>query len=163
MVTQELLHKLFRYEPETGNFIRLVATSNSIHIGDVAGCLSGGYITISVLNRKRMAHRLVWIYMYGKYPPECIDHINGDRADNRLVNLREATYQENNRNMGIKPRNKCGYKGVYFNKSLNKFIAQCTIKSGVKYLGCYKTAEEASVVYEAFSKLHFKEFYREPI
>src|SRR3990167_3120706 len=107
MISQQRLKELLSYNPNTGEFTRLVATG--IHgcnkAGVVVGCLSDhptqGYILIRVNNDGILyrAHRLAWLYVYGFWPPADIDHINGNRSDNRIVNLRSVTRSQNLQNM----------------------------------------------------------------
>src|SRR5690606_34614864 len=102
MLTQQRLKELLYYDPETGIFTRLVGRSGPrARAGDVAGSDNGkGYIRIYVDGRPYKAHRLAWFYMHGEWPEE-IDHRNGERADNRLSNLRPVTRQQNNLNQSI--------------------------------------------------------------
>jgi hypothetical protein len=87
MITQAQLQALFDYDPATGNLIRKTRTANSVRIGDVAGSKNvDGYIQISIDSKPYMAHRLVWLW-HGKELPQFIDHINRNKADNRIENL----------------------------------------------------------------------------
>lgn len=147
MITQAELKDLFDYSVHTGLFTRKINRGNTAK-GDIAGTMSDGYIHISINNAPYKAHRLAWLYTYGVFPNNDIDHINRDRADNRLCNLRDATRSENMENQR-KPRgnNKSGFLGVHFHKQSGMFRAQ--IKAGRKTysIGLFKTAEEASLAY----------------
>ncbi len=112
MITQARLKELFTYNPETGIFTRK-AQRGSQKAGSKAGCLnrSNGYVAIMVDYRSRHAHRLAWIYMTGETPKN-IDHINGNRSDNRFENLRNVETQQNNTNASLQKRNKTGFVGV---------------------------------------------------
>lgn len=90
-----------------------------------------GYKAGSIFNRRYLAHRVIWALTHGEWPDE-IDHINGDRADNRLANLRSANRQENMRNMRLGTRNKSGSLGVSWDASRNKWRA--TITDGGKHI-----------------------------
>lgn len=150
MLTQEYLRAHLHYNPETGIFTR-IKENGTAHIGDIAGTLSQtGYIYISVKGKGHRAHRLVWLYLYGKFPDRLIDHINGIRHDNRLCNLRECSKAENTVNSKIDKRNKLGFKGV--RKSGNNFSARATIDYKEYHLGNFKTKEEASDAYINFVK-----------
>jgi hypothetical protein len=144
------LKELFRYDSETGHFHRLKSSSVfcNTSLSEIAGGLDGlGYIRININGAKYRAHRLAWLYMFGKWPVGQIDHINGNRSDNRIANLREVTRAENIQNQ-LCPRkdNRSGYLGV--SKMGKKFKASIGINGTKKYLGSYRTPEEASEVYQ---------------
>jgi hypothetical protein len=155
MITQEYIKEILSYNPETGVFTRKVRTSSSVKIGDVAGCLSYDGIYISVCNKLHKAHRLVWLYVYGDWPPLGIDHINGNPSDNRICNLRLATDEQNGRNRGKNKNNITGFKGVSWHKQVGKFAAQIHHKRRKIHLGLFTTAEAAHAAYcEAAAKYH---------
>jgi hypothetical protein len=160
MLSQDELKTLLEYCPETGIFYRKVKTTNSINAGDVAGCINSiGYRTISLNNRSYLAHRLVWLYAFG-YFPKFIDHINGDRGDNRLANLREASRSENNRNCGMRSNNSSGYKGVSFVSRCNKWRAFINIDNKQIHLGYFNSAVLANEAYKSASLKYFGDFIR---
>lgn len=99
-LTQERLKELFKYDPETGLFTRLVSTNNRVKIGDVAGnARADGYIKIRVDFDMHYAHRLAWLYMTGEWPTQKIDHISGNKSDNRWKNLRDVSIATNAQNI----------------------------------------------------------------
>jgi hypothetical protein len=157
MLTQLRLKELFLYHPETGVFVWRVSPCPRVKIGDVAGGIGHtGYRQIQVNRRFYLAHRLAWLYTTALWPKDQIDHINGDRADNRILNLREATSQENNRNM--KARGSIsGFKGVY--RARRKWRARIRINRKIKNLGYFDTREEAARAYESKAKELFGAFY----
>lgn len=155
MVTQDLLKSILHYEPKTGLFTWKRSRGGAI-AGSVAGTpRQNGYINIFINHTNNRAHRLAWLYMYG-YIPDCdIDHINGIRDDNRISNLRLATRSQNNANSKVASHNTSGYKGVWFDKSRNKFVSQIKINGTNKHIGRFNTAEEAHAAYcEVASSLH---------
>lgn len=160
MLSQEELKRLIRYDPETGIFTWAV-DKGRVKVGTVAGCVSkeSGYAMVRANNVLYRAHRLVWLYVHGVYPPAQLDHINMNRSDNSIANLREAINTENGRNRGKNANNTSGRKGVYAHG--HRWRAVCTVQGKYCHLGLFATAEEASVVYEAFAKGHFGSFYRE--
>ena len=98
-LTQERLKEVLRYNEDTGVFTWLSTTSTKISIGDEAGHLNAnGYISIRVDGTLYQAHRLAILYYTGGWPPEMVDHEDGDKANNSLLNLRLASRSENHRN-----------------------------------------------------------------
>ena len=155
ILTQERLKELLNYDPETGVFVWIKKPANQINIGDAAGNLNlDGYRRICLGGAEFRAHRLAWLYMTGSFPPDEIDHINRDRADNRFANLRAATSSENKHNAGKRKRNICGYKGVSYDKHAKKWRAQIAFNRVLKHLGLFLTPEEASAAYLAAQKIY---------
>jgi len=152
-LTQEQLQQLLSYDPDTGIFTNLKSRGR-VKIGSVAGSkYSNGYICIAIDSKRYLAHRLIWLYVYGEFPANQIDHINEVKDDNRLVNLRLATSQENQHNKSSpQTNNTSGYLGVYWNKPRGKWIARIQVNGKNKHLGLFNTAEEASAVYLAVKR-----------
>ena len=143
-ITAEKLRELLHYDHETGIFTWKVRTPNQINIGDVAGCPTGnGYLRIKVQSRPYKAHRLAWLYMYGTWPEDQIDHINRIRTDNRIANLRAVTSKQNQQNAGKRSDNTSGHPGVCWNKQHSKWVANIRHNQKLIHLGCYSTIEEA--------------------
>jgi hypothetical protein len=130
--------------------------------GDEAGCLkSDGYIHIKINGESYVAHRIIWVLHYGEIPSGLqIDHINGDRADNRIENLRLATHTENSRNQKINKDNSCGLKGVSFNKSREKYSSQIQVNGKQKFLGYFTCPEDAHRAYIVAANQYFGNFAR---
>ena len=153
MITQEELKRLFSYDPETGDFTRLVRTCNSVKVGDIPLSLSEtGYRIVRINNKLYKQHRLVFLYMEGDIP-SFVDHINGDKLDNRWSNLRPATIMSNACNVGKKSSNTSGYKGVYWDKRRQKWCSKINVESRNKHIGYFTTKEEA---YRAYCKAAHK-------
>lgn len=112
--TIEHLRGALSYDISTGVFVWKHNARRPDLIGRTAGAKqSAGYWAIAIHNKKQLAHRLAWFYVTGKWPTQHIDHINGDKRDNRFANLREVTRFENLQNMRKATKaNKCGYLGV---------------------------------------------------
>lgn len=142
---------LLRYEPETGLFFWKVTRGRSAKAGDVAGVVSDtGHLQIKVSQRSFKAHRLAWAFQCGLHPDGEIDHINGDRRDNRLANLRLVDRQGNSNNITIvSKRSTTGLLGVRFDKRRNHFGAAITRDGKWRHLGMFRTAEAAHAAYLA--------------
>lgn len=155
MITQKRLKKLLEYNADTGDFRWLVSTSNRAPIGTlVRGKCRGGYLRARIDDRLYYCHRLVWLYVHGRWPTEHIDHINRDPSDNRLSNLREASNSENMQNRrGPTKRNLTGVLGVGPLPN-GKFKAQIVVNGKNRHLGCFETVEEASAAYLAAKQKH---------
>jgi len=163
MITQERLKELLHYDHDTGVFTRIYSTSKRIKVGDVAGSLDKkGYIVIGINGKIYKSHRLAWLYVYGTWPKEFIDHVNGIRNDNRIVNLREATWTENMRNRSVHINNTSGFRCVTWNKDKCKWQSYFRLNGKQKHLGLFDTAEDASDAYHQWAKLVHGEFYKEP-
>ena len=153
--SQKKLQELFDYRD--GQLYWKERIRNSIDLSKPAGFIGkSGYRTIRIEGKDYRAHRLIWKYHYGKDPKEFIDHIDGNRINNNIENLREATNQQNLFNTGPSKNNKLGIKGV--SKNGNKYIARIEINGKSKYLGMFNTIEEARLVREDAEKKFFKEF-----
>lgn len=159
-LTQERLKHLLEYDPDTGVFRRAVAL-RGCKIGEVAGAVHNkGYIKIGVDHRRYFAHRLAWLYVHGTWPPEEVDHINRDCADNRMANLRLASKGQNKWNSRKHIDNAGNRKGAYFNKVLKKWEAKIMKDRKRYYLGLFDTEEQAHAAYVAKAKELFGEFAR---
>lgn len=144
------LKELLHYDPETGIFTWRVSRGRLAKAGDRAGTIKElGYRGIKIRTRRYPASRLAWLYMTGRWPSNEMDHINGDRSDDRFSNLREATRFENVANRVFKP-NTLGIRGVRLH-SCGRYEARI----GDRTLGLYATADEASAVRKRAEKLHF--------
>lgn len=150
------IRDVLHYNPDTGIFVWVKRKSRRDCLGKRAGGKSlDGYTYIVVRGRKYRAHRLAWLYMTGDWPPHQIDHINGDRADNRFANLRPATHEQNQANSKKPVTNTSGFKGVHWKAGHKKWVASIHINGRPKYLGARDTAAEAHELYRAAAiKLH---------
>ena len=127
------------------------------------GTNKGGYYYVILYqnNKKKMflVSRLVAIYFItNPMNKKCVDHIDHDRKNNRIFNLRYATYQENNQNKSIQKSNTSGYVGVSFHKTKQKYQTRYSLNGKYQHIGYYQTALEASEAYQAKIKAHYKEF-----
>lgn len=149
MITQDELMRLLDYDQYTGVFTWKVSTSNRVHVGDVAGSHHNkGYLRISLNYICYLSHRLAWLYVYGHFPINQIDHVDCNKVNNSIANLRESTNKENKQNRR-KPQanNTSGFLGVHFDKHRGKFMAKIVLNRKGKHLGRFTTAEEAYATY----------------
>lgn len=149
-LTAERLRALVHYEPTTGQFTRIKALHGNA-VGPLKGYVdSVGYQILKVDYKNRKAHRLAWLYVHGEWPTGVIDHINGDRLDNRIANLRDTTATVNAQNVVAPLRtNRLGLRGVSFNATRCKYVASIMANKVRRFLGAFESAEEASAAYQA--------------
>jgi len=124
ILTQSYLKEILHYDPETGIFTRIIDRHYMHKKGAVLGSVTvGGYMAINLDALPRPSHRLAWLYMYGEFPKGQIDHINHDRTDNRIKNLRVVSHKENGRNQKLGSNNTSGVNGVHWDKARKKWKA----------------------------------------
>lgn len=124
-----------------------------------AGCNGKhGYKQIMINGEIFLAHRVIFALYYGFWPNEQIDHINGNKGDNRIENLREASHSQNNHNRPNYRNNTTGFKGVHTRKDYNKFLARIRINGVAIHLGVFDTAEEASAAYRQAAIKYHKDY-----
>ncbi len=140
----EYLTSILDYNPETGVFTWKVNRGRKVRVGDIAGTVvsPSGNVAIGIDGITHQAHRLAWYYMYGEWP-NVIDHINRNRVDNRILNLRSVTHSENLKNKKIHSNNTSGHCGIYLHKRTGKWVAHIQHKGIYKYLGLYNTIDDA--------------------
>lgn len=142
------------HDPVTG-LITWKKSKGTAKARSIAGCNGpGGYLTIRVNRQLHYAHRLMWILETGTWPDQ-VDHINGNRADNRFANLRNASQTQNNRNNRMKSTNTSGFKGVSWSTPLKKWRATITTNRITQQLGGFEHAQDAALAYDnAARQLH---------
>jgi hypothetical protein len=148
MLIAERLRELLDYDAQTGVFTWKVRTSIRTAVGMRAGGVGGpGYWMISVDSKRYYGHRLAWLYVFGEWPKDGeIDHINGDRIDNRISNLREVSRSKNNENKREPlPNNKSGYLGVFRKRS--RWTSRIRVNGKTHSLGGFDTPEAAHAAY----------------
>lgn len=152
----DLLRNQLDYDSETGIFVWLVKPYKKTPSGSVAGSTYGqGYRYIGIDGIRYSAHRLAWKMTTGSDPVNNIDHINGDKSDNKIANLREATKSQNQYNQGKHADNTSGHKGVCWDKAHGKWKAQISINGKNKYIGIFTDINDAAAAYAAAAeRLH---------
>lgn len=148
----ERLRQLLQYDPDSGQFIRLTShhSNRAWRAGTSAGYLHpNGYVLISIDNTNYVAHRLARFYVTGEWPAGQVDHVDGNRANNRWANLRDVPASVNSQNRRRAARhNKTGFLGVCKHKD-GRFQAGIEVNGQSKHLGLFDTAEEAHTAYVA--------------
>jgi hypothetical protein len=130
---------------------RICATWNTRYAGKEAlGHVDAdGYKIGAILGRNYLAHRIIWLIISGCCPSGEIDHINGNRSDNRIANLRDVSKSENQRNATIRSDNASGFTGVCWHKAANKWIASIFVQKKNIYLGVFENIEDAKAARKA--------------
>lgn len=150
----DLLQRELAYDPNTGVFTRRRASGGN-PVGSTCGYRHHrGYVHIKVAQRQYTAHRLAWFYVHGTWPTQTIDHINGDKSDNRICNLRDVSTTDNNQNVR-KARALSGLIGAHYNRAQNRWVSSISVKGIARPLGSFPTAEAAHEAYvRAKRELH---------
>jgi len=145
VITQQELKQVISYDKDAGSFVRLDGRTSYGKVGRIDTC---GYTSIMINRRSYMAHRLAWLYEYGTWPANQIDHINRQPSDNRIANLREATHAQNMQNKAMPRNNKSGFHGVCWSTRDSKWRTQIRINKKTIALGLYDCPIEASNAYQ---------------
>jgi len=151
LITKEKLHELFEYRDGL-----LYKKSNGQE------CLSfdtKGYKRVKINYKHYFVHRIIFMMHHG-FLPKYLDHIDCNRTNNKIENLREATLKENCRNRRIGSRNKSGVKGVCWELTTKKWVAYCTVDYKQHVLGRFDNIEEAADAVSKFRKQHHGDFSR---
>lgn len=160
-LTVEEARAALDYDPVTGVFVRkgprlgprLQEDAQPGHLSKV------GYRYIRVKSKRYLAHRLAWFMVHGQWPAE-IDHINGDKADNRIGNLREATRAQNMANAGTPSHNTSGVKGVHYDQANRRWMAYMMVGKRFKNLGRFDSKDAAMAARELHFRKAFGDFAR---
>ena len=153
MRNQKELKKIVTYNPETGVMLwrerpvemfqseRDCKTWNNRYFNTPVGSIcEGGYVRTEIQGKKYRLHRLVWLYVYGGYPPSQIDHINCIRDDNRIANLRAVSHQEN---CNKRKENRHRVVGVDFDKVIKRWVTTLPVEGVVVRLGEFLEKDDA--------------------
>lgn len=152
-LTAYRLRELLHYDKESGEFVRIKRSKDVGRGGGSVGKVAGGiddqgYVRIMVDSVRHKAHRLAVLYMTGSMPADEVDHINGNRSDNRWVNLREATKAENMQNVRrAHANNSTGVLGVSFENDRRKWKAHICVNGRKRTIGRFTTQEAAHAAY----------------
>lgn len=150
MITASELNDRFIYNPKTGELSwrprKYSKGYSGVRPGKKAGWMSPqGYCKITINTKQYFLHRIVWMMVYGKFPDRLLDHIDGDKTNNRLSNLREADFSQNCANRKIQSNNVTGLKGVSLNHG--RWVAKIAFRGKRYHIGSFPTREEAYKAY----------------
>ncbi len=158
------MQKLAEYDHETGLLIWRARDGAEVWNAKYAGrpALNSndgrGYRQGLFLGRKLYAHRAIWAVVYGCWPDGEIDHIDGNRSNNRIDNLRVATRAENNRNTSSRKLSSSKFLGVSWDRAGSKWRADIKIGGKAKYLGRFESEAEAARAYAEAAAIHYGQF-----
>lgn len=156
MLTQNTIQEWLDYDVDTGIFKWKKSPSMCVKQSSIAGTLnkSNGYIIIQLSRKVWKAHRLAWLYVYGCMPNHHIDHIDGNRANNAIANLRDVTNAQNQQNQKIaRNDNSTGFLGVSYRKETRKFRARIGLNGVIHNIGNFDTASDAHDAYITVKRL----------
>lgn len=153
------LRELFHYDPNTGQFTYVTRVARRVRVGDVVGSVnSEGYRHIRLGGKTYKAHRLAWLWCHGAWPQLMIDHIDGDRDNNRLSNLREASRSQNLANSTPRRRGKSLPKGV--TRRGSRWVARIQKGGRPTFLGSFASVDEAILAYSRAASEIFGRYAR---
>ena len=154
MLSHARLLDLIDYDPATGAIVRRAN-------GRIARAShAAGYVQMMLDGTMYLGHRLAWFFVSGYWPKAVIDHVNGDRADNRIANLRETSIRLNVAHSKRRTNNTSGYKGVNMDRRRGKWVAKIMVNRKSLHLGYFDDPQRAHEAYMRAALKHFGEFAR---
>ena len=160
ILTQDYLLNIFKYKDGELFYQNKTHKFSKIKIGDKAGCLyANGYLSVKIQGKPYSLHRIIFMMFYGFFP-KAVDHIDGNKLNNKIENLREADFITNgyNRKLGI--NNTSGYKNVVWSKKLKKWRVTFMVEKKFKDLGYFEDLELAALVAQEARNKYHKNFAR---
>lgn len=160
-LTAETARKLLSYDVTTGILTWKIDRKGGARAGQIAGHKTKeGYINVCVERVLYAAHQVIWLIVYGEWPEGILDHRDGDKSNNRIENLRQATHAENSRNQNLSRRSTSGVRGVVWNKAVRKWQAQIQIDGRTRYLGVFSEKSKAAEARASAERELFGDFGR---
>jgi len=155
-ISPDLLRNIIDYNPDTGRITWKVRADRSpqwngryAHSEALNNLSRHGYFRGTINNRLYLAHRVAFAFVYGRWPHPEVDHINGNRRDNRIANLREVPKSQNAKNKRPSRRNSSGHNGIHWDSRNKKWIAQVKRHGQSSFLGRFKRVEDAIAARDA--------------
>ena len=149
---------ILKYEQETGKLYWKCNLNSRARQGKEAGCVNkNGYKQIRFQGKSYLAHRIAFLLHHG-WLPNTIDHKDGNKANNKISNLRAADSSLNNANKPVSKRNKTGIKGVHKATNSEKFVSQIAKNKKIFHLGMFNNIEEAKAAYNKAAEEIFGDF-----
>lgn len=148
-LTSEQVREIFDYDYENGWLIKKTFRNGCPYnkpVGHKPIC--NGYGTVRIGDKKYYTHRVIWLWHKGTWPEHEIDHIDQNKINNRIENLRDVSASDNQHNVSIRKDNSSGYPGVYWDKQNEKYHARICVKNKEIFLGLYETKEDAFLAYQ---------------
>lgn len=154
----DLILRVLRYDPENG-ILYWTGAQASYLAGQPAGSVNKlGYVMIKTGGRSLAAHRLAWLFHYGLWPEVDIDHVDRNRSNNRICNLRLTSMLQNQMNSAPRRHNTHGWKGITFQPRHKAWLAQITIAGKNHNLGRYKDPRDAAAAYDRRASAEFGDY-----
>ena len=133
-ITRAEALKYFDYNQETGGLSWKLSRGKKTRAGDIAGTEDKGYLRLRFNYKDYKVHRIIWLMVYGRWPYQ-IDHIDHNRSNNKINNLREVTAQQNAQNRSLHKNNRSGVCGVSWKKDKNKWCSEIHVNGNNVFLG----------------------------
>lgn len=152
----EEMAKRLSYDKDTGVVVWLDGKKAGQEIVNLS---NEGYRRLKILGKNYYLHRVCWFLHHKEWPTGYLDHVNGDKADNRLKNLRLASSSQNSANRILAVNNSTGYKGVVYRKEFNKYLARVGANPRI-IVGYFETAEDAARAYNKAAKELYGDYAR---
>ena len=150
-ITADFVRSRIKYDPYTGKFTWLILRGRDVSALNIdAGCdgRKHGYARITFGQKGFLAHRLAWLYVTGQWPSKDIDHIDGNRSNNKWLNLREASQQQNSQNLRkARSNSKSQLLGAHYSKCNKNWAAQIRFNGKIHHIGSFSTPEDAHAAY----------------
>ena len=161
MITKQLITEYFDHKDGHLYWKKVMHTNKQYLVGQEVGSIhKTGYRHVTWMGKIHKVHRLIFLLEHGYLPKE-IDHINGDRQDNRIENLREVSRSENQFNKAMCSNNTSGFRGVNWHKHSKSWVVRVCTKGKTKILGYFKDLELAGLVADEARNLYHGKFAKQ--